>query len=470
MVVCSGRALSDLRERVPVDDVGLVGNHGIELALNRKRRVAPAATEARDAVATVHDRLTETVEGVPGARLEDKGASLTVHVRATPADRVPAVENAVARAVDEVAGVGLVTGKAVFEVRPAVALDKGTAMTRLEDDVPAGWTTVYVGDDTTDEDAFRAVQPDGVGVYVAGRDGTVLTLDGRDGTEQWRRSVGDLAAAPSVVGGRVFVATGDGLVALAASDGSVQWRVETPERADFVDPAGRLVDAAVMVHEGGIYTVAGEDSPAVVRRSLADGSEDWRTEIAEPWALPIFASGEGEVFVSSGPHDTRFWQLDAATGDLLAEEPRYGHDFPTEAFYADGSVYTVEPFFGSAGRTPLDEGTGWTTDVPPGGELADGDGRVYYATSADDAGVFALSKTDGAIDWEVEPPGDVVGRPVVAGDVVVVPTDAGLYGVAPSDGSDRWLRPGDATGEDALAADDLVFSTREGAVRAFRAP
>lgn len=307
-------------------------------------------------------------------------------------------------------------------------------------------------------------------VYVAGRDGTVLTLDGRDGTEQWRRSVGDLAAAPSVVGGRVFVATGDGLVALAASDGSVQWRVETPERADFVDPAGRLVDAAVMVHEGGIYTVAGEDSPAVVRRSLADGSEDWRTEIAEPWALPIFASGEGEVFVSSGPHDTRFWQLDAATGDLLAEEPRYGHDFPTEAFYADGSVYTVEPFFGSAGRTPLDEGTGWTTDVPPGGELADGDGRVYYATSADDAGVFALSKTDGAIDWEVEPPGDVVGRPVAASDVVVVPTDAGLYGVAPSDGSDRWLRPGDATGEDVLVADDLVFSTREGAVRAFRAP
>ena len=170
VVVCSGRALSDLRERVPVDDVGLVGNHGIELALDGKRRVAPAAAEARDAVANVHDRLTETVAGVPGARLEDKGATLTVHVRATPADRVPAVENAVARAVDEVAGVGLVTGKAVFEVRPAVALDKGTAMTRLEDDVPAGWTTVYVGDDTTDEDAFRAVQPDGVGVYVAGRD------------------------------------------------------------------------------------------------------------------------------------------------------------------------------------------------------------------------------------------------------------------------------------------------------------
>jgi len=168
VVICSGRALTDLRERVPVDDVVFVGNHGIELARGGERRVAPVATDARAAVATARDRLTETVEPVPGARLEDKGATLTVHVRATPADRVPQVEAAVERTVDEVAGVCLVTGKAVFEVRPAVALDKGTAMTRLEADAPDGWTTVYVGDDTTDEDAFRAVQPDGVGVYVAG--------------------------------------------------------------------------------------------------------------------------------------------------------------------------------------------------------------------------------------------------------------------------------------------------------------
>jgi len=310
-------------------------------------------------------------------------------------------------------------------------------------------------------------------LYVGGRDGTVLALDARDGSQRWRRSVGDTAAGTWVVDDRIVVPTGGGLVAVAASDGHEQWRVETPERADFVGPDGRLHGVPALVHEGGIYIVVGEDSPAVVRRSLADGSEQWRTDIAEPWSSPIFTTGDGRVFVPSGPHDTRFWRLDAETGDLLGKAPRYGSDFPAERFYADGAVYAVEPFFGGVHRTPIDSATGWSASVPPAGDaghLTDGDERVYYTTNAETARVLALSKADGATDWDVEPPGEIVGRPVAAGDVVVVPTSAGLYGVAPSDGSDRWLRPGDATGEHALVADDLVFSTREGAVRAFRAP
>jgi len=170
VMICSGRALDDLSDRVPVDDVVLAGNHGFEVARASDRTATPATADARDAVARVRDRLSATLADVPGCRVEDKGPTLTVHVRETPADRVPAVRDLVETAVHDADDLRLSVGKAVFEVRPAADVDKGTAMARLQGDVPADWTTVYVGDDTTDEDAFRAVQPGGVGVYVAGAD------------------------------------------------------------------------------------------------------------------------------------------------------------------------------------------------------------------------------------------------------------------------------------------------------------
>jgi trehalose 6-phosphate phosphatase len=54
-------------------------------------------------------------------------------------------------------------------VKPAVPLDKGTAMQRFERETPTEWLSLYLGDDTTDEDAFRAIQPEGIGVHVGKR-------------------------------------------------------------------------------------------------------------------------------------------------------------------------------------------------------------------------------------------------------------------------------------------------------------
>ncbi|MFB6151312.1 MAG: PQQ-binding-like beta-propeller repeat protein [Haloarculaceae archaeon] len=312
-------------------------------------------------------------------------------------------------------------------------------------------------------------------LYVGAGDGTVLALEARNGTERWRRSVGGAAGAPWVRDGRVYVPTGEAIAVLSTGDGSEQFRVETPERADDVSSSGALVRAAVLVAPHGLYWVANEDGPTLVATPVEGGTEQWRTSLGDAWDLPVFAS-EDTVYVSSGTRDSRFWQFDPETGEVLAPEPRYGADFPAEECYADGTVYAVEPFFGSVRATPVTEGgDGWSTGVPAGceaggGRLSAGDARVYYVSNADDGpGLTALAKTDGSKAWTAEVNGIVIGRPVVSGAGVIVPTDSALRCFDRTDGTEVWTRER-SVGNRLVVADNLVYAVGDGAVRALRPP
>jgi len=179
----SGRALADLRERAGVSGVHFAGNHGLELQepsgdgkgdQDADIEVHPAAESAADAIGAVADDVTARLENIGGARVEDKRVTATVHYRGVDADAVPAVERAVREAVDDAdAELRITSGKKIFEIRPDVDWDKGAAVEWLRDRlVPEGedWLAVYVGDDVTDEDAFRELD-DGVGISV-GREQT----------------------------------------------------------------------------------------------------------------------------------------------------------------------------------------------------------------------------------------------------------------------------------------------------------
>jgi trehalose 6-phosphate phosphatase len=61
----------------------------------------------------------------------------------------------------------MTTGKLVMEVRPAMPWTKGDAILRLLSDARyAGMLPVFIGDDRTDEDAFKALQNSGITVKV----------------------------------------------------------------------------------------------------------------------------------------------------------------------------------------------------------------------------------------------------------------------------------------------------------------
>jgi len=179
VAVVSGRELADLRPRVGIDGIDYAGNHGLELDSGDREAVNARARRCGDAIDRVCDRLADRLAHVPGVDIENKGLSATVHVRQVPADRVAEVERTVRATVEALVEttdtpLELRDGKAIREIRPAVDWDKGRAVELLADEAPDDWLPLYVGDDRTDEDAFRALDEsgplDGVGVLVGDRE------------------------------------------------------------------------------------------------------------------------------------------------------------------------------------------------------------------------------------------------------------------------------------------------------------
>lgn len=167
VAVISGRSIEDLRPRIGLERVVYGGNHGLELDWYGHHVTHPHAVRRRPAVDRVAERLANRLFDVPGVIVEHKVLSLTVHVRNVTPVCHDVVRSHVEAAVDELGtGLTLTSGRAVIEVRPAIDWDKGAAMAAISTMVGDDWVSVYIGDDETDEDAFEAVQSDGVGILV----------------------------------------------------------------------------------------------------------------------------------------------------------------------------------------------------------------------------------------------------------------------------------------------------------------
>jgi trehalose 6-phosphate phosphatase len=157
VALVSGRGVADLQATSGLSGpFRWVGSHGEEYDGPLSGELA----ERRDALA---DLLAPLVAGVPGALLEVKPASVAVHVRQVPDRAAAAALLAEVRTLVD-SSLTLKPGKEVLEITVTDA-DKGSALRRLVADLGAA-AAMYLGDDLTDEDGFRALNPDGLTVKI----------------------------------------------------------------------------------------------------------------------------------------------------------------------------------------------------------------------------------------------------------------------------------------------------------------
>ncbi|MEN4477178.1 trehalose-phosphatase [Mycolicibacterium cosmeticum] len=154
----SGRARGVLKELSGMpDSVALVGSHGAEFDTGFVREIDT------DLLATITATLRDIAAGRPGVTVETKPASVALHVRnADPADGDAAF--AAARAAAASWDAHLTTGKAVLEFA-VIVTDKGEAVDELRRRHDAT-AVVFLGDDVTDEKAFRRLRDTDIGVKV----------------------------------------------------------------------------------------------------------------------------------------------------------------------------------------------------------------------------------------------------------------------------------------------------------------
>ena len=166
LAIVSGRSLDDLAARVPLPDVILVGNHGLETrGLGLDSEVSAAAAQ-RGELGSLMESVTLELQTIPGILIESKGLTASVHYRNTPPTHFSRIAETLNRLVTDTRGFDLHHGKMVWEVKPQVSWHKGTALRFiLERFGLSDSMALFLGDDATDEFVFDSL-PSAITVFV----------------------------------------------------------------------------------------------------------------------------------------------------------------------------------------------------------------------------------------------------------------------------------------------------------------
>lgn len=166
--IVSGRALENVERMTGLQDVVYAGCHGFDISgpAGLRLQIGLESTGALREAAAELRRRTRDIEGV---LVEEKRFSVAVHFRQVERSAVPRVQASVSAVLEWTPGLRGSEGKEVLELRPAIEWDKGRAVLWLLQTLGLTGTDVvplYVGDDVTDHDAFRAISGRGISILV----------------------------------------------------------------------------------------------------------------------------------------------------------------------------------------------------------------------------------------------------------------------------------------------------------------
>lgn len=173
--VISGRSLSEIKVMVGIDGIYYAGNHGLEIEGPGLSFISPAAGSARAEIKDLVRQFSVELAGIKGVIIEDKELSSSIHYRLVKKEE----EHIVAEVIRQITApllredrIRVTSGKKVWEVRPPIDWHKGKAVETIRKEIKIlskseHLPVIYLGDDTTDEDAFKVVhQPEGWSIFV----------------------------------------------------------------------------------------------------------------------------------------------------------------------------------------------------------------------------------------------------------------------------------------------------------------
>jgi trehalose 6-phosphate phosphatase len=193
--VISGRGVEDARSIVGIDDLVYSGNHGMERWFRGEYTMENEAAQYIEAIARLTDAVAAEIK-LPGVLVENKQLTASIHYRNAPQpERAESVILREVYALSSELGLRVTRGRMVVEVRPPVDRDKGSSVMAIVDDFNLRGA-IYVGDDTTDVDAFRALRTwrestgnRSLAIGVSGPETPVAVIDASDVTVEGVRGV-----------------------------------------------------------------------------------------------------------------------------------------------------------------------------------------------------------------------------------------------------------------------------------------
>ncbi|MDD5044198.1 MAG: trehalose-phosphatase [Candidatus Omnitrophica bacterium] len=172
--IISGRSLQDIKNIVGIKDVIYVGNHGLEIEGPKIRFESEISSRSKSIMQDIAMDMQKRLLDIKGALIENKGLTLSIHYRLVDKENLPVFEKIISEITNPYIArdkIRINSGKKVYEIKPPIKWDKGKVALWLlaRQEFISGENNVlpvYIGDDITDEDAFKALKRKGLTVFV----------------------------------------------------------------------------------------------------------------------------------------------------------------------------------------------------------------------------------------------------------------------------------------------------------------
>lgn len=168
LAILSGRDLEDVRKLVNVKGIVYAGCHGFEImTADGKRHDNPEWAKFLPFIDEAERRLHSSMSRIPGVLVERKRFAISVHYRKVNPSLVREVEERFDAVVTSIPQLKKTEGKKVFETLPNAEWNKGKALLFLMQYLTLGKSRpIFIGDDLTDEEAFKVLHDTGTGIVV----------------------------------------------------------------------------------------------------------------------------------------------------------------------------------------------------------------------------------------------------------------------------------------------------------------
>jgi trehalose 6-phosphate phosphatase len=173
VAVVSGRDTDDVARRIGIDGIVYAGSHGFSIKGPRDLQMEhEKADEIHHLLIAIEQNLAEVFsDGPEGLQIERKKYAITIHYRNVDPNQIGKIKKMTEKILSGHTGVKMEDGRKIIEIKPDIDWNKGKALKWILEKLnlwnDPGVFSVYVGDDVTDEDAFRILQGKGIGIIVS---------------------------------------------------------------------------------------------------------------------------------------------------------------------------------------------------------------------------------------------------------------------------------------------------------------
>jgi len=156
---------------VDIPGIFYAGDHGLDIIGPEFSMIHPKVKKFLPLIQNISKRLDESLSHIPGVLVEKKKISVAVHYRQVLKEDLPGLKLTLKKILKENReDIRLLKGNKVIEFLPNIEWNKGKAVLWILNALRLDWYNskiFYLGDDTTDEDAFRILRTRGISILIA---------------------------------------------------------------------------------------------------------------------------------------------------------------------------------------------------------------------------------------------------------------------------------------------------------------